>query len=118
MAISKMVKIDGEKLCEQITQRGLTQHKMCAELGVNSSYFSNARSRGQLAALMTVTLESRFGIPKDTYVIEEKEEVKKEPVTVESPKEINMTISSEVEKQLYKIIYSAVYEAVKKAWAE
>ena len=118
MASSKMVKINGEKLYEQISQRGLAKDKMCAELGVNSSYFSVARSRGQLAALMTVTLESRFGIPKDTYVIEEKEEVKKEPVTVESPKEINMNISSEVEKQLYKIIYSAVYEAVKKAWAE
>lgn len=112
-----MIKIDGEKLYSLISERGLKLHSMCKELGVNSSYFSNVRSRGNMSGLMVVTLESRYGIPRNAYVITE-EEKGAEPVIVETPKEVNIKISEEVAKQLYKIMYSAVYEAVKKAWAE
>ena len=108
-----MIKIDGNKLYEQFKERGLVTAKICNDVGVNSGYFSNAKHRGRMANMMIVVLESRYGIPRDTYVITEKSE---QSVVEVIPKEDFFT--DENRRILYKIVYSAVYNAVKLALNE
>lgn len=112
-ASENMVKIDGEKLYAQFKERGLTPSKLCVDIGVNGSYFSNAKVRGSLANMMIVLLESRYGIPRDAYVV-------KEPVetAVVEVVQHNDFFSEENMRKLYQIMYSAMYKAVKQALNE
>ena len=110
-----MVKIDGEKLYEQFKERGFYITKLCKDIGVNSGYFSNAKYRGSMANMMIVLLESRYGIPRNTYVIEEKQESENAIVEVVSYDDF---FSEDNMKKLYQIMYSAMYNAVKQALNE
>ena len=110
-----MIKIDGDKLYAQLKERGLFPSKIAAEVGVNSGYFSNAKYRGSMANMMIVLLESRYGIPRDTYVIKEEVESEQPVVEVISREDF---FTEENQKTLYKIIYSAVYNAMKLALSE
>lgn len=109
-----MIKIDGDKLYEQFKERGITPAKICKDIGVNGGYFSNAKHRGSLANMMIVLLESRYGIPRECYVI--KEEV--EPTVVEVVTANNDFFSEENQQKLYKLVYSAMYSAMKRALSE
>lgn len=111
----KSVKIDGEKLYAQFKERGLFPTRVCTAIGVNTGYFSNAKHRGSMATMMTVLLESRYGIPKSTYVIEEKKEPEKAVAEVVSQEDF---FSEENMKKLYKLMYSAMYAAMKQALNE
>ena len=109
-----VVKIDGEKLYVQFKERGLMPTKLCSDIGVNRGYFSNAKRRGNMPMMMVILLESRCGIPKTTYVIEDE---KPETAVVEVvPKED--FFSEENMKKLYKLMYSAMYAAIKQALNE
>ena len=114
-ASENMVKIDGEKLYEQFKERGLQTTKLCADIGVNSGYFSNAKYRSSMANMMIVLLESRYGIPRNTYVVEEKKEP--ETTVVEVVSHDNF-FSEDNMKKLYQLMYSAMYNAVKQALNE
>lgn len=114
---ANMVKIDGEKLYKEIKERGLTTARICRDLGVNSGYFSNAKYRGSIANLAVVVLESRYGIPRETYIIKEEQENPVQVVEVVKEKDTDF-FSDENMHKFYQVIYSAVYEAVKKAWSE
>jgi len=108
------VSIDGTKLYEQFKERGLFPTRVSTAIGVSVGYFSRAKRRGSMATMMTVLLESRYGIPKSTYVIEDE---KPETTVVEVvPKED--FFSEENMKKLYKLMYSAMYNAMKQALSE
>ena len=111
---SNVVKIDGEKLYTQIRERGITPTKICTDIGVNSGYLSNAKHRGVLSNVMVVLLESRYGIPRDSYVI--KDEVESSVVEVVTAD--NDFFSEENQQKLYKLVYSAVYSAMSRALSE
>ncbi len=112
-AAENMIKIDSDKLYQQIKERGLTPVKICRDVGVNTGYFSNAKSRGTIANMMIVLLESRYGIPRDTYVVTEEEEVNVVEVVQHDD-----FFSEENQQKLYKLVYSAVYNAMKRALSE
>ena len=112
-AHENMVKIDGNKLYGQFKERGLTPARLCRELGINSGYFSNAKYRGSIANMMIVLLESRYGIPKDTYIVKEKVE----DAVVEVVSSDNFFTEDNM-KKLYHIMYSAMYNAMKQALNE
>ena len=112
-ASENMIKIDGDKLYQQIKERGLTPAKICRDVGVNSGYFSNAKFRSSMANMMIVLLESRYGIPRDTYVVTEEEEVNVVEVVQHDD-----FFSDENQQKLYKLVYSAVYNAMKRALSE
>ena len=112
-ARNSMIKIDGKKLYNQFKKHGITQLRVCKEVGVNSGYFSNARNRGSLASMMVMLLESQYGIPRDTYVIPEVTETQVVEVV---PKDD--FFSEENQQKLYKLMYSAMYNAVKRALEE
>lgn len=113
-APDNMVKIDGEKLYAQFKERGLSASKLCTDIGVNSGYFSNAKHRSSMANMMIVLLESRYGIPRNTYV-EEKKEPETTVVEVVSHDDF---FSEDNMKKLYQLMYSAMYNAVKQALNE
>ena len=107
------IKIDGNKLYQAMKERGLTPTKICREIGVNGGYFANAKSRGSIANMMIVLLESRYGIPRDTYVVKEEEEV-----SIVEVVQHDDFFSEENQQKLYKLVYSAVYNAMKRALSE
>ena len=109
------VSINGTKLYEQFKERGLFPTRVSTAIGVSAGYFSRAKRRGRMATMMTVLLESRYGIPKSTYVIEEKKEPEKAVVEVVSQEDF---FSEENTKKLYKLMYSAMYAAMKQALNE
>lgn len=109
-----MVTIDAEKLFSQMKERGLTRSKICKDVGVNSGYFANAKTRGTMSNMMAVLLESRYGILRDTYVIKEKPTV----VDVVEVVSNNDFFSEENQQKLYKLMYSAMYNAMKRALEE
>lgn len=111
---NSLVRIDVEKLYKEVKERGFTMSKLCKDLGVNSGYFSNAKSRGTISNLAVVALESRFGIPRDSYVI--KEESSNE--VVEVVKTSDDFFSEENQRKLYKLVYTAMYNAMKRALSE
>ncbi len=115
MANKNMVKIDAKKLYDAIEERGLTFSHVCKEIGVNNSYFANAKVRGTLANLAVVILESRFGIPKDSYVISDEETA---VTVVEKVSTVDDFFSEENQRKLYRLMYSAMYAAVKQALSE
>ena len=108
-----MTKIDGEKLYEQFKERGITPTKICKDIGVNSGYFANAKHRGSIANMMIVLLESRYGIPRERYVL--KSEPETAVVEVVTDKDF---FAEENQRKLYKIVYSAVYNAMRRALNE
>lgn len=89
---------------------GLIPSKVSVEFGLDMSYFSKCFTKNKLSLVVAYTLEQRYNISKNMYMIVE-EEPKKEVAELDH-------IPEQVAKQLYRIIYSAVYEAVKKAWSE
>lgn len=113
-ASENMIKIDGNKLYQAMKERGFTPTKICREIGVNGGYFANAKSRGSIANMMIVLLESRYGIPRDTYVVKEEEE----EVSVVEVVQHDDFFSEENQQKLYKLVYSAVYNAMKRALSE
>lgn len=106
-----MIKIDGEKLYGALKERGLTASQLCKELRINNGYFANAKHRGTMPNMMVVLLESRYGIPRDNYIIKE------EPAVVEIVTD-NDFFSEENQTKLYKLVYAAMYNAMKRALNE
>lgn len=109
---ANMTKIDGEKLYAQFKERGITPAKLCRDLGLNTGYFSNAKYRGNIANMMIVLLESRYGISRDTYIVKDNE-----VTVVEATKSDNFFTEDNM-KKLYQIMYSAMYNAVRQALNE
>lgn len=111
--MKKFVKFDSEELYKIFKERGLQCTKLAKEMGVNSSYFSNARTRGTINEMAVNLLEAKYNIPRSRYVIVE-EQKKEEDNDVKK----RTNITEEMKKELYEILYSAVYEGVKKALNE
>ncbi len=106
----KQVEIDSEKLYQIFNERGLMVTSIAKEIGVNTGYFSNAKTRGSMSELVVTALEVHYNIPRSKYVIvheEEKPEVKQDRLFTEKDK-----------VALYELIYSAVYNAMKKVLNE
>lgn len=112
----RSIKIDGEKLYVQFKERGLMSTKLCSDIGVNKGYFANAKHRGNMPMMMVILLESRYGIPRTTYVVEDEKEKSETTVVEVVPKED--FFSEENMKKLYKLMYSAMYSAMKQALNE
>ena len=103
----KLLPMDGDKLYKIFKERELSITGVCREIGVNGSYFCNAKKRGIISELVVTALELHYNIPRSKYIIVE---VMPEPV---EPKKATLT-----KEMLYELIYSAVYNAMKKALNE
>lgn len=111
--MKQFIKFDSEELYKIFRERGLQSSKLAKEMGVNQSYFSNAKKRGTINEMAVLLLESKYNIPRSRYVIAEGQK-KEEDNNVEQ----KTNITEEMKKELYEILYSAVYEGVKKALNE
>lgn len=74
---ANLINIDGQKLAQAITGRGLSLAGAAFELGFNGSFFSNCKSRNKISRAAAVSLQNRFGIMPDEYKKEEQPEILK-----------------------------------------
>lgn len=72
-----LINIDGQKLAQAITGRGLSLAGAALELGFNGAFFSNCKSRNKISRAAAVSLRNRFGIMPDEYKKEEQPEILK-----------------------------------------
>lgn len=113
---SKMIKVDVEKLAMAFADRNRKPTNIAADLGLGNGYFSNVKQRGVISPVVVVALESRFGIPREEYIIPDEPEPQNQLVEVIST--TDDFFSDENQQKLYKLIYSAVYGAVSAALNE
>lgn len=106
---SNQIKINGQALAKILKERGLAVTKVSEEVGYHYSSLGRCINDNQMAKNMAMSIELRYGIPREKFVIPE------EPEQVES--ELVPADPIDYEK-LGKVIYMAVYEAVRKAWNE
>ena len=104
-----MITANIDRLYDIFKERELTVKQVTKEMGVNMSYFSNAKTRGTLNEVAIILLESKFNIPRELYVKKQTEEI----IIETKPSEFVFT--PELKKELYQILYSAMYHAVKQA---
>lgn len=108
----KQIQIDSEKLYKVFRERGLQTTVVAKEIGVNTGYFSNAKTRGCLSELVATALEAHYNIPRNKYIVSEKPKA-------EEPKEPKTRLfNAEDQVVLYECVYSAVYNAMKKVLNE
>lgn len=115
--VSKMIKIDGEKLRRAIYDRNLVPMKMSQEMGLNSCYVSHCMGEGTISPGSARMLEVMFGIKPEEYFWKEPEP-EPEPV-VEGPAAVVMPeVNEEFWERLNQTIYRAVYGALKRVYNE
>ena len=105
----KAVEVDMDKLYQIFKERELKITSVAKDIGVNTGYFSNAKTRGVMSELVVTALEAHYNIPRSKYVtVREKEKSKVE----------DRLFTEKDKVALYELIYSAVYKAMKKALNE
>ena len=115
MAKLRMIKVDRERLYEELRKVGLGPGEASVRLGFGASYISSSSSRGHLSRLCVRLLEKELGIAPDQYVIQEETAPEPEVEEIQAVEEVREVIDYD---RLHNVIYDAVYLAVKKAWAE
>jgi len=111
------VEIDGTKLRNIFTARGLNLCDVSRDCGYEGSYFSHVCRDNKITKPASVLLQDRYKIYLGDYEITKPEIVSAELLPVEFARsaEVEFTISEDTAKKLHQIIYSAVYEAMKLA---
>lgn len=121
-----LMEINGLKLENAITSRGMTLPYVSLELGFSKWFLNNCKSRGSMNKAGVVGLQNRFGIAYDEYKPDEPPEIVKEleappetPINIETVdydkiKELLKEYQIDYQK-LYAIVFKATYEAFRKA---
>ena len=119
--VSKMIRIDGEKLRRAIYDRDLVPMKISQEMGMNNSYVSHCIGEGTISPGSARMLEVMFGIKPEEYFWKEPEP-EPEPVvdghTTEEPAVVMPKVDEEFWERLSQTIYRAVYGALKRVYNE
>ena len=120
--VSKMIKIDGEKLRKAIYDNGLVPSTISKEIGFNTCYISHAYNEGAISPAASRMLDVVYGIKPEEYFWKEPEP-ELEPqneVVDETVQQVNeaLHLGDDFWIRLCRTIYVAVYEAVHKAWNE
>lgn len=101
---TKVMKIDGEKLTEELKKRGVSKSTASKEIGMGENYLSNVTHRNKITQIGAIALQKVYNIDPEAYELKDaKTEPKPEPE------------KSFDEDALYRIIYTAVYNAMKTA---
>lgn len=114
---TNQINIDGEKLAEILKERGLMATKVSAEIGYHPSAISRCVKAGHMAKNMAKSIELRYGIACDKFVIPE-EKKQPEQASFDLVIDEKKTADPIDYEKLWKVIYTATYEAMKKAWNE
>lgn len=116
--VSKMIRIDGEKLRRAIYDRDLVPMNMSKEMGMNNSYVSHCIGEGSISPGSARMIEVMFGIkPEEYFWKEEPEPVVEEPAA-EEPSVVMPKADEEFWERLNQTIYRAVYGALKRVYNE
>lgn len=119
--VSKMIRIDGEKLRRAIYDRDLVPMKMSQEMGLNNCYISHCIGERSISPGSARMLEVMFGIKPEEYFWKEPEP-EPEPVvegpTTEEPAVVMPKVDEEFWERLNQTIYRAVYGALKRVYNE
>lgn len=111
---SNQIKINGQALAKILKERGLAVTKVSEEVGYHYSNLGRCIKDNQMAKNMAMSIELRYGIPREKFVIpDEPEQMAIESVTPDEKHADPIDY-----EKLGKVIYMAVYEAVRKAWNE
>ena len=119
MKNSTMIEIDGQRLKEILSKRGLTLAEVAREMGYATGFMNNVCSRNVINMTAAKMLNMIYHVPLDDY---KKPEPPAEPESEFEQLTLN-TEQKQVEplidyERLWKVIYTACYEAVKKVWTE
>lgn len=100
------VKINKDRLYDEIRAKGLTVTGASLEMGFGKSALAMNASQGHITHTQALLLEKMWNIKREDYELVEESETEK-------PKETKLDMD-----QLYRTIYSAVFNAMKQAWGE
>ena len=114
--MGNMIKIDKDKLRNEIQRRGISLVEASVAIGAKRNYLSSALYTGTMNMIVVNALKLQYNInPEDIIYKEEPEEPEKLEEVTSKPQQDVPVIST---NELYQIIYSAVYQAVKTALNE
>ena len=112
MSKTAIVKIDGDKLRDIFSTRGLNPNDLSEKLGYARPYLTTCARKGYISA-PCMRMLMQYNIQLDDIAVDEPEEV----VPEEPEKEVESTPLFDYDR-LGEVIYKAVYAAVKAAWED
>ena len=115
MPSNKTMRIDADKLYEELQKRHLSAREVSLKIGYHPAYINQALVRGKISNPGVVALKNMFNIDRESYELVEEPAVPEPEYTSLPPVPVSFELDYD---RLGEIIFKAVYEAVKKAWSE